>query len=133
MNKIKHVAMLFALLFSSTTGVFAQFAIQKALRYDNLSERWSDYQQETKYGLLNFSRRYFKDTISVAEMKEAFFKYKDVKFTKSPYAGLDSVKRIGTIGESVMILSPLRNHPKKEIRDCRGVWNRLGSFSLVDL
>ena len=133
MNKIKHVAMLFALLFSSTTGVFAQFAIQKALRYDNLSERWSDYQQETKYGLLNFSRRYFKDTISVAEMKEAFFKYKDVKFTKSPYAGLDSIMRLGSIGEGVMLLSPLRNHAKKEIRESRGVWRWLGSPRLVNL
>ena len=66
-------------------------------------------------------------------MKEAFYKNKDVKFTASPYAGLDSVKRIGTIGESVMILSPLRNHPKKEVRECRGVWNRFGAVSLVDL
>ena len=39
MNKIKHIAMLFTLLFTSTTGVFAQFSIQKALRYDYLSER----------------------------------------------------------------------------------------------
>jgi hypothetical protein len=32
-----------------------------------------------------------------------------------------------------MILSPLRNHPKKEVRECRGVWNRFGTVSLVDL
>lgn len=133
MNKIKYVAMLFTLLFTSTTGVFAQFSIQKALRYDYLSERWSDYQQETKYGLLDFSRRYFKDTISVAEMKEAFFKYKDVKFMASPYEGFDSIMRLGSIGEGVMLLSPLRNHARKEIRESRGVWRWFGSPRLVNL
>lgn len=121
------------LLILGASNVYGQFIIQKELSLDHLSKSWAEYQQNTKYSLTNFSRRYFTDTVSVMEMKEAFYKNKDVKFTKSPYAGLDSVKRIGTIGESVMILSPLRNHPKKEIRDCRGVWNRLGSFCLVDL
>ena len=121
------------LLIPCVSNVYGQFIIQKELSLDNLSKSWSDYQQDTKYNLTDFSRRCFKDTISVAEMKEAFYKNKDVKFTVSPYAGLDSVKRTGTIGESVMILSPLRNHPKKEVRECRGVWNRFGAVSLVDL
>lgn len=121
------------LLIPCVSNVYGQFIIQKELSLDNLSKSWSEYQQNTKYNLTNFSRRYFKDTISVTEMKEAFYKNKNVKFTASPYAGLDSVKRIGTIGESVMILSPLRNHPKKEVRECRGVWNRLGTVSLVGL
>ena len=121
------------LLISCVSNVYGQFIIQKELSLDNLSKSWSDYQQDTKYNLTDFSRRCFNDTISVAEMKEAFYKNKDVKFTVSPYAGLDSVKRTGTIGESVMILSPLRNHPKKEVRECRGVWNRFGTVSLVDL
>lgn len=121
------------LLIPCVSNVYGQFIIQKELSLDKLSKSWSEYQQDTKYDMTNFSRRYFKDTISVKEMKEVFYKNKDVKFTASPYAGLDSVKRIGSIGESVMILSPLRNHPKKEIRECRGVWNRLGAISLVDL
>ena len=121
------------LLISCVSNVYGQFIIQKELSLDNLSKSWSEYQQDTKYNLTNFSRCYFNDTISVTEMKEAFYKNKDVKFTVSPYEGLDSVKRIGTIGESVMILSPLRNHPKKEVRACRGVWNKLGTVSLVDL
>ena len=125
--------MLFSLLFTSSTGVFGQFTIQKALRYDYLSERWADYQQETKYGLLDFSRRYFKDTVSVAEMKEAFFKYKDTQFMASPYEGHDSIMRLGSIGEGVMLLSPLRNHPKKEVRESRGVWRWSGSPRLVNL
>lgn len=133
MNKKKYVAMLFALLLISTETVFAQLAIQKSLRYDYLSERWSDYQQETRYGLLDFSRRYFNDTISVAEMKEAFFKYKDVKIMVSPYEGFDSIIRLGSIGEGVLLLSPLRNHAKKEVRESRGVWRWYGSPKLVNL
>jgi hypothetical protein len=128
-----HKLFILILLISSASNVYGQFIIQKELSLDNLSKSWSDYQQDTKYNLTDFSRRCFKDTIGVAEMKEAFYKNKDVKFTVSPYAGLDSVKRTGTIGESVMILSPLRNHPKKEVRECRGVWNRFGTVSLVDL
>lgn len=125
--------LLVVLLMPCVSNVYGQFIIQKELLLDNLSKSWAVYQQDTKYNLTNFSHRYFTDTVSVQEMKEAFYKNKDVKFTKSPYAGLDSVKRIGSIGESVMILSPLKKHPKKEIRDSRGVWNRLGTFSLVDL
>ncbi|UKK57250.1 DUF5030 domain-containing protein [Prevotella communis] len=125
--------LLVVLLMPCVSNVYGQFIIQKELLLDNLSKSWAVYQQNTKYNLTNFSHRFFTDTVSIQEMKEAFYKNKDVKFTKSPYAGLDSVKRIGSIGESVMILSPLKKHPKKEIRDCRGVWNRLGTFSLVDL
>ena len=81
------------LLIPCVSNVYGQFIIQKELSLDNLSKSWSDYQQDTKYNLTDFSRRCFKDTISVAEMKEAFYKNKDVKFTVSPYAGLDSVIR----------------------------------------
>lgn len=121
------------LLIPCASNVYSQFIIQKRLSLDYLSKRWAEYQQDTKYNLTDFSRSYFTDTVSVQEMKEAFYKNKDVKFTKSPYAGLDSIRRMGSIGESVMILSPLRNHHKKEVRNCRGIWNRLGTFTLVDL
>ena len=56
--------------------VYGQFIIKKELSLDNLSKSWSEYQQDTKYNLTDFSRRYFKDTISLTEMKETFYKYK---------------------------------------------------------
>lgn len=132
MNKRMNLFM-FLLLIPCVSNVYGQFIIQKELSLDYLSKSWNEYQKDTKYDLTNFSRRYFTDTVSVQEMKEAFFKNKDVKFTTSPYAGLDSVKRMGSIGESVILWSPLKNHPKKEVRDCRGVWNRLGTFTLASL
>lgn len=124
---------IFLLLIPCVSKVYGQFIIQNELSLDYLSKRWNEYQKNTKYNLTSFSRLYFTDTVSVQEMKEAFYKNKDIKITKSPYAGLDSVKRIGSIGESAMLLSPLRNHPKKEVRDCRGVWNRLGVLTLANL
>ena len=121
------------LLILCASNVYGQFIIQKELSLDNLGKSWAEYQQDTKYNLTNFSRRYFTDTVSVVEMKEAFYKNKDIKFTKSPYAGLDSIMRLVSIGEGVMLLSPLRNHAKKEIRESRGVWRWLGSPRLVNL
>lgn len=128
-----HKLFILVLLILSVSNVYGQFIIQKELSLDHLSKSWAEYQQDTKYNLTNFSRRYFTDTVSVMEMKEAFFKYKDVKFTKSPYAGLDSIMRLCSIGEGVMLLSPLRNHAKKEIRESRGVWRWFGSPRLVNL
>lgn len=128
-----HKLFILVLLILSVSNVYGQFIIQKELSLDHLSKSWAEYQQDTKYNLTNFSRRYFTDTVSVMEMKEAFFKYKDVKFMASPYERFDSIMRLGSIGEGVMLLSPLRNHAKKEIRESRGVWRWFGSLRLVNL
>ena len=69
------------LLILGVSNVYGQFIIQKELSLDNLSKSWAEYQQDTKYSLTNFSRRYFTDTVSVMEMKETFYKNKDVKFS----------------------------------------------------
>ena len=122
-KSLKKIAL--SLLIPCVSNVHGQFVIQKELSLDKLATSWAAYQKDTKYNLTDFSCRYYTETVSVQEMKEAFYKNKDVKFSMSPYAGLDSIKRMGTVGESAMILSPLRNHPKKEVRECRGVWTRL--------
>lgn len=130
-KSLKKIAL--SLLIPCVSNVHGQFVIQKELSLDKLASSWAAYQKDTKYNLTDFSCRYYTETVSVQEMKEAFYKNKDVKFSMSPYAGLDSIKRMGTVGESAMILSPLRNHPKKEVRECRGVWTRLGTLSLTGL
>ena len=73
-----HKLFILVLLILSVSNVYGQFIIQKELSLDNLSKSWAEYQQDTKYNLTNFSRRYFTDTVSVMEMKEAFYKNKDV-------------------------------------------------------
>lgn len=129
MNKIlKPLVMSLAML--SVSNIFAQICRQGEIDYNYLSERWANYQEKETHSLLDFNRRYFTDTVSVKEMKEAFLKYKDTKFSTSPYEGLDSVRRMGSVSAGVMPLSPLRNHPKKEIRESRGVWNWFGNVNL---
>ena len=125
------VALSLALL--SVSNAYAQFIIQKELVFDQLSKRWTEYQQKETSSLLDFNRNYYTDTVSVKEMKEAFLKYKDIKFTSSPYEGLDSVKRMGSIGTGVIPLSPLRNHRNQEVRGSRGVWDWLGTLGLSSL
>ena len=44
------------LLILCVSNVYGQFIIQKELSLDNLSKSWSEYQQDTKYNLTNFSR-----------------------------------------------------------------------------
>ena len=50
--------------------------------------------------------RFFRDTVSVEEMKTAFLKYKNVPLHKSPYAGFDTI--LTSKGKAII----LSNHPK---------------------
>lgn len=100
--------------------------------FSYLGDKWVEYQKGIKQDVLLLQRNHFKDTVSVEEMKEAFLKNKDQRFKKSPYEGFDSVEYT-IIGEQVMLLSPLKRHPQKEIRECRGVWSWLGRFYLIKL
>lgn len=94
---------------SISTSAGAQQA-EDANRLPNNSyeEKWSEYAHKYSKGgghdLL--TTYYFKDTVSVDEMVEAFRTHKDHKFLTSPYAGHDSV-RYGLYGEQVLLTSPL--------------------------
>lgn len=86
--------------------------------------KWRDYQQEPKNNLSFLHRRFFRDTVKVAEMKEAFSKYKNVTCYKSVYEGFDSVYfPMEGHGSSIMLISPLRRHPDRKVRESRGVWS----------
>lgn len=128
MNKyLKIFAIVIVLL--PLTSILGQKRVNR-MSYDFLSEKWGSFQNDTKYNLLDFNRRYFRDTVSLDEMKEAFIKNKDQRIQKSPYQGFDSIHSLyADAGESVMLLSPLKHHPKKEIRKCRGIWESLGYLS----
>lgn len=133
MKKIIKNLFVLCLVLANASNMFGQFIGKEGLNLDYLNERWAEFQQQTNYSLLDYSRKYFMDTVSVKEMKEAFYKFKDTKYTTSPYQGLDSVKRNGTAGERVILLSPLKNHPQKEVRNCRGVWKWFGVSGLETL
>ncbi len=57
----------------------------------NLDRVWYQYQYRSKDDMYLMRERYFRDTISVDEMKEAFRANKDKHFNYSPYQGHDSI------------------------------------------
>ncbi len=117
-NNLKQLVLLLALLCVSSAYGQTSFDF-----FDNFGERWTEYQLRSANDLASLQRRHFKDSVSVEEMKEAFFKNKDRRFSKSPYEGFDSVVYIGNYGKSLMLVSPLKQHPQKKVRECRGVWS----------
>lgn len=98
-------------------------------------ERWNDYLHTPESNLTFLHKRFFKDTVTVAEMKEAFVKYKGVTCEKSLYEGVDSVYfPIEGHGRSVMLVSPLQRHPDRNVRACRGIWACAGPrYQLLDV
>lgn len=99
--------------------------------YDNFNERWEKFHYDSK-GDVGVLRRYFCDTVSVEEMKEAFHTYKDKRFKTSPYAAFDSIV-YGFHDLSILLNSPLREHPVKNVRNMRGVWGRGNRFRLLQI
>ncbi len=79
----------------------------------NLDKAWDEYRYHARYSPYALKWRFFRDTISVNEMKEAFLKYKDVTLHKSPYAGFDTI--MTTKGKAVILRSPMRDVPLKDI------------------
>lgn len=124
-NIVRCLAIVFVLLSASSA--------QAQLSFGYLGERWEEFQQQSASDLKSLHRNHFNDTVTVDEMKDAFFKYKDQHPRQSPYEGFDSVVYIGGYGENVMLISPLARHPQKKVRECRGVWAWMGRYKLLDL
>lgn len=134
---IKHIIFLALLVSLPSSSSFGQTEKGKPVSFDELGKQWIEYEKkEVDNNLFKVSHRYFKDTVSVKEMKEAFYKYKNIDKDKlgSPFDGCDIVES-PLIPENryVMVLSPLRNHPKKEIRECRAIWDYSVTVSLTNL
>jgi len=129
-SSMKTTTILAVLLALSTAiqNVYAQSQENNRIAFDELGKQWARYEkEEIDNNLFKVSHRYFTETVSVKEMREAFYKYKDQQFMKSPYEGFDSIHSLyADAGESVMLLSPLKSHPRKEIRGCRVIWESSG-------
>lgn len=57
----------------------------------NLNKEWQTYQYRSKDDLYLLREKYFRDTITIDEMKAAFRTNKDKPFNFSPYRGHDSI------------------------------------------
>lgn len=79
----------------------------------NLDRAWYEYRFHAKYSPYALTWRFFRDTVSVEEMKTTFLKYKNVPLHKSPYAGFDTI--LTSKGEAIILRSPMRDVPLKDI------------------
>ena len=79
----------------------------------NLDRAWYEYRFHAKYSPSALKWRFFRDTVSVEEMKTAFLKYKNVPLHKSPYAGFDTI--LTSKGKAIILRSPMRDVPLKDI------------------
>lgn len=120
-------------ILTSVIMLLSASSVQAQLSFDYLSERWTEYQLISSSDLKSLHRNHFNDTVTVEEMKEAFFKYNGKRPSQSPYEGFDSVVYVGGYGENVMLISPLVQHPQKKVRECRGVWAWMGNYKLLNL
>ena len=127
-NNAKLIAMSLALLSAST--VFGQKILRMEddpLLLNYFGNQWAEYEKkEIDNNLFKVSNHYFRDTVSVEEMKEAFYKYKDVKKDDrpSPYDGFEVfVPSLNRSDKYAVISSPLETRPakskkqKKEVKE----------------
>ena len=116
-------------LFLLLTIIYTYVAHGQRDFFPNLQEKWTEYRSGCR-GIRQLERAHFNDSVSTEEMKEAFYKYKDTVFsTKPDYEGLDTVENLLSNSSAIM-LSPLKRHPKKEIRECKGYWFSYNHYKL---
>ena len=131
MVKYKFKGITLALICFSLIAVSQNRKEIKRIPYDNFNERWEKFHYDSK-GDMGILRRYFLDTVSVEEMKRAFCMYKDKRVKASPYTGFDSIV-YGFHDLSILLNSPLSEHPIKKVREMRGVWGRSNCFHLLQI
>ncbi len=119
----------FLLLSFTALGVFGQDLYSF---FGDVRERWEDYSRLTAADMTLFHRNHFADSVSVEEMKAAFYKFKDAPASQqSVFAGYDSLNANFGHGPGIVLKSPLRDCPKVKLGDVRCVWN--GRFKPVQL
>ena len=94
-------------ILTSVIVLLSASSVQAQLSFDYLSERWTEYQLISSSNLKSLHRNHFNDTVTVEEMKEAFFKYNGKSSCQSPYEGFDSVVYVGGYGENLMLIYQL--------------------------
>lgn len=112
---MKKSLLILVLLQIALTSAYAQWIDEGKEEWATLNfpKAWMSYLHDTKTDRSILRQNYFKDTISMEEMKTAFEEYKDTIFKTSPYAGYDSIDTY--YGKLLVLLSPLKDVPMKEV------------------
>lgn len=79
----------------------------------NLDRAWDEYRYHARFIPAGLRWRFFRDTVSVNEMKTAFLRYKSVPLYNSPYEGFDTLDT--SKGKAVILRSPMKDMPMKDI------------------
>lgn len=95
-----------------------------------LSKNVYDYYCQQSMEEQSALRRFFRDSVSVEDMKDAFYRHHKEHPEVSPYAGRDSVAQIWP---SIILNYSMKQSPVKAVRNCRGVWNDMGKLELKAL
>lgn len=93
---------------------------QKTMSFSYMEDKWHAYQQRIREPF-SLHHHYFKDTVSVQEMKEAFYKHKDDRESQPSFENRDTVKYLSEV-PGMVLKSPLESHPNKKVRECRATW-----------
>lgn len=122
-----------SLLFAASFSPWAMGQDKNAARllFMDVNERWGKYcgKDSVDMTLVN---KYFRDTVSVEELKLAFEKYKDASAAKHVFSEYDSVIHC-PIGTGIVLRSPLCDKRKKKSESLRNVWAWFGHFALADV
>ena len=79
----------------------------------NFPKAWTSYLYRNKADRSILRLNFYRDTVSVEEMRTAFEQHKDTYFKTSPYTGYDSIDTY--YGKLLVLRSPLKDVPMKDI------------------
>lgn len=129
---MKRIGILLQMTLLCTMQILAQSGWNgERIPYDKFEREWADFRYQSKEDM-GVLQRYYKDTVTVAEMTENFYVNYNKRTNASPYAGLDSVV-YGIRGEYVLLTSPLNRSSIKGLQGKRGVWKWGKRFLLYQI
>ena len=120
MKQLKLFTLAIALLTASNT--FGQAENVKPISFDQLGKQWSDYEKsEVDKNFLSLYSGLYKETVSVDEMKQAFYKNRNAKAKDKEihYEDFVVIKPELRPGDTYVRTYPtLKDHPEKKV--CEG-------------
>ncbi|MCM1372683.1 MAG: DUF5030 domain-containing protein [Bacteroides sp.] len=93
---------------------------QNTMSFSDMEGKWNEWLLQLREPYTLHSN-HFKDTVSLQEMKEAFYRHKDDKNRNPQFGDRDTVKYIMS-APGIVLKSTLDSHPDKKVRDCRATW-----------
>lgn len=117
-------------LLSQTTSVAQR--VYPSKEFQHLANKWSEYETtEINHNLFQVTYNFYRDTISVKEMKEAFYQHRnDEKDNrKLNLQNFDVLTSFPSRGDKYFVVTPRRNDRKNSIKN----YSDLGDGEIISL